>query len=143
MGSQALRRTKRVRPGTQAGKLRRSTSSLRALPPAAPSNRPELWMLSDQWRDEADHLSERHGLGGRARTLNTCADDLTTLVEAFMHRTVPRDQIAELTGYDDRSVSRWLKDGQITLNAHGEASVLDLPCKPGHLPKLLGFDPED
>lgn len=98
-----------------------------------------LFDRAEAWRQEAFAYRKRHG--GNLTTLDTVASELEHDLEAFLTRTVNRQDIAAITGYSDRQVARWIDDRKVTLNENGEALLLDLPLKAGQLPKLLGLGP--
>ena len=96
-----------------------------------------LFARAEQWRNEAEGYRERYG--GQLKILETVADELEGDLRELMSRTVRKDQIATLTGFSSRQVDRWIEDGKVRLNENGEAHLIELPVKPGHLPALLGL----
>lgn len=105
-----------------------------------------MYDLVEQWRQEATNIRTRHGMVQNASVLESVARDLECVLDELFSRSFGRADkafIAELTGYSDRHVERMLtgQDGTVVPNLSGEVTLLDLPIKAGHLPKIFGLSP--
>ena len=100
-----------------------------------------LFDIAESWRSEAAVVRERYEAMNIPATLEAAAEDLESALHSFIARRYTRDEVSELTGYSRRQVDRWIEDGIVRADENGQIAVLDLPVKPGQLPRLLGLGP--